>query len=34
MIHLATAEEIDKCDLLYTGDSDFEGISEIQCQIL
>lgn len=34
MIHLATAEEIDECDLLCTGDSDFEDITEIQCQIL
>lgn len=34
MIHLATAEEIDECDLLCTGDFDFEDITEIQCQIL
>jgi predicted nucleic acid-binding protein len=34
MIHLATAEEIAECDLLCTGDSDFEDVTEIQCQIL
>jgi predicted nucleic acid-binding protein len=34
MIHLATAEEVAGCDLLYTGDSDFEDITEIKCQIL
>lgn len=33
MIHLATAEEVAECDLLYTGDSDFEGVTEVQCQV-
>lgn len=33
MIHLATAEEVSECDCLYTGDSDFEDLTEVQCRI-
>lgn len=33
MIHLATAEEVSECDLLCTGDSDFEDVTEIQCHV-
>lgn len=33
MIHLATAEEVSECDGLYTGDSDFEDMTEVQCRV-
>lgn len=33
-IHLATAEEIAECDRLYTGDTDFESVSEVDCHVI
>jgi predicted nucleic acid-binding protein len=33
MIHLATAEEVRDCDLLCTGDSDFESVTEVECYV-
>lgn len=33
MIHLATAEQLSECDALYTGDSDFEDVTEVKCRI-
>lgn len=33
MIHLATAETVRDCDLLCTGDSDFEAVTEVECYV-
>lgn len=33
MIHLATAEKVADCDLLCTGDFDFEDITEVECHV-
>lgn len=33
-IHLATAIVYDECDALYSGDSDFEGLDEIETVVL
>jgi predicted nucleic acid-binding protein len=33
-IHLATAETVTDCDRLYTGDPDFEDVTEIECTVL
>jgi predicted nucleic acid-binding protein len=32
-IHLALAEMITECDLLITGDADFEDVTEVQCLV-
>jgi predicted nucleic acid-binding protein len=32
-IHLATAEAVSECDLLFTGDADFEDVTEVECQV-
>ena len=34
VIHLATATVYDECDVLYSGDPDFEGIDEIETVVL
>lgn len=34
MIHLATAETVAECDLLLTGDADFETVTEVECRVL
>lgn len=33
MIHLATAETVRDCELLCTGDSDFEDVTEVECYV-
>lgn len=33
-IHLATAVMHDDCHVLYTGDTDFEGVEEIETEVL
>jgi predicted nucleic acid-binding protein len=33
-IHIATAERVPACDLLVTGDADFEAVTEVDCLIL
>lgn len=33
-IHLATASAHDECDVLYTGDPDFEGVDEVDTVVL